>query len=333
MSDTHLWSQTYDRDLDDVFAIQDDIARQITAALEVKLLPQAMPDKGTENIEAYEYFFRGRSYFNRQGQKNLHQSVKMFEQAIERDPGFSRAWAALALARASFVLFFNGDSEELAAADAASRKAIELDPTIADGFTARIMVAGARSDYDEADAAFRKAVTLDPDNFEAHYHYGRHLIKRGDLQQAVTMFNKAREIDPYDFRAPILCMAILRDQDQQQALQAARDGIRNAEIHLEQHPDNARAYMLTAGALHLVGEEDRARLFIESALRIDADSEDTQYNAACFYARSGETDKALDCLERGMHDPDWIEHDADLDSLREHPRFKELLRQRRGNRP
>ena len=241
---------------------------------------------GTGNIEAYEYFFRGRSYYNRQGQKNIRKAIEMFERAIA------------------------------------------LDPDIADGHTARIMVAGAKSQYAEADAAFSKAVEIDPKNFEAYYQYGRHKVKRGDLQHALAMFERAHAIDPYDFQTPILVMGILRSQDERKALAAAREGVRAAQVHLEQHPDNARAYVLAAGALQYLGEHDKAKRFVETALRIGPESQDTQYNAACFFARAGEADKALDCLERGMHDPDWIENDSDLDAIRDHPRYRQLIEQR-----
>jgi len=329
-SDAHIWSQTYDRDLDDVFAIQDDIAKQIAAALQVKLVPQATPVHGTGNVEAYEYFFRGRSFFNTQGQNNIRQSIEEFRRATELDPAFSRAWAGMALSYAHLVLFFGGDDEVLQAADSASRKAIELDPTIADGHTARIMIAAAKGQFEEADTAFQKAVAIDPANFEAFYQYGRFKIKRGELREALAMFDRAREIDPYDFRAPILSVFLLRKDDPQKARETALVGIHNAELHLEQHPDSARAYILAAGALQYVGQYDKGKQFVESALRIDAASEDTQYNAACFYAQTGHIDEALDCLDKGMHDPEWIENDTDLEPLHGHPRYEELLRKRRS---
>ncbi len=235
----------------------------------------------------------------------------------------------MALSIAYIVMYFNGDSGLMATADAASRKAVELDPGIADGYTARIMVAGAKSQYDEAEAAFQKAVELDPSNFEAYYQYARYKFERGDREKAVQMFERARTINPYDFQTPLLMMTILRTEDKQKTLEVARDGVRAAEAHLEQHPDSSRAYILAAGALRLLAEEDKAVQFVESALRIDPESEDTHYNAACFYAVGGDTEKALEHLERGTQDLDWMENDTDLDSIRDHPRFLELLEKRR----
>ena len=331
-SDVHLWSEVYDRDLDDVFAIQEDIAQQIAAALQVKLLPDSLQTPGTDNVEAYEFFFRGRGLFNRQGQKNHRLAIRNFERATELDPEFSRAWAGLALAHAYFVFFFDGGDEDMAAADAASRKAIELDPELADGYIARIMIDGAQLRFEEAEAAFKKAVELDPDSFEAYYQYGRYLFKRGKLQETLAMYKRAHEIDPYDFQTPILSVAILRKFDEEKAMESARQGVRLAEVHLEQHPDNARAYVMAAGALQLLGETDKARQFLESAFRIDPESENTQYNAACFYAATGDKEKAMDCLERGLQDPDWIENDTDLNSLHDHPRYIALIeRLRAGN--
>jgi len=329
-SDKHIWSCIYDRYLDDVFAIQDEIAQQIAAALQVKLLPQVEPARITANVEAYEYFLRGRSFFNRLGGRNVQTSIDMFQRATRLDPEFSRAWAGLALSYAYWVMFFEGDRENLNAADAASGKAIALDPASAEGYAARIMIAAARSEDDEANAAYQKAIELDPDNFEAHYQYARYQFKRGNHQQALAMFDRARAIDPYDFQAPLLSLGILRNLDENKAREAALDGVKAAEAHLEQHPDNSRAYILAAGGLQYLGDMDRAKQFVESALRIDPESEDTQYNAACFYASVGETEKALDCLEKGMHDPDWIENDADMDSIRDHPRYVKLIRERRA---
>jgi len=332
--DNHVWSQTYDRDLDDIFAIQDDIARKIAQALRVTLAPQSLPAQGTADVEAYQHFLRGRSYFNMQGQKKIKSAIAEYQRATEIDPDFSRAWAGLALAYSYLVLFFGGGEEGLAAADAASQKAIALDPESADGYTARIMIAGAKAEHAEADAAFEKAVELDAESFEAYYQYGRYKIKRGDLPRALELFRRAWNIDPYDFRTPILCVWLYRDQgDEEKATEAAHTGIRNAEIHIEQNPDSARAYILAAGALRHIGEIDKGRQYIESALRIDPHSEDTHYNAACFYAQNGETERALDCLEKGMHDPEWIENDTDLISLRGHPRYEELMRKRRAALP
>jgi adenylate cyclase len=330
-SDTHLWSQTYDRDLDDIFAIQEDIARQIAEALQVKLLPRDLPVPATQSVEAYEYFLRGRSHFNRLGHRNLRRAIEMFGQATRIDPDFARAWAGLALAHAYCVILFRGGADDMRAADEASSRAIALAPGHSAAYTARIMVMAAASRYKEAEAAFDKAVELNPMDFEAHYQFARLKWKQGDLSKAMEHFERARAIDPADFQAPILSIALYRGRGEEaKAREAARQGARAVETHLEQHPDNPRAYILGAGAVLYLGDREKALQYVESALRIDPESEDTQYNAACFYANAGEHDKALDCLERGVHDPDWVDNDSDMDPLRDHPRFKALMKRIRS---
>ncbi|MEJ2273604.1 MAG: tetratricopeptide repeat protein [Woeseiaceae bacterium] len=327
-SDTHLWSQTYDRELDDVFAIQDDIARQIARVLQVRLLPDSLPSPTTDDVEAYAYFLRGRSFFNRLGYQNIRNSIEMFEKATITDPEFARAWAGLAAAHAYCVLLYGSGTADMHAAAEASGRAIALNPKLADGYVARIMVNAAGSQEKEAEAAFRKAVELDPDNFEAYYQFGRYMYKLGNFERVVELWERAREIDPDDFQVPALSTAVYKKLgDKDKLLQAAKDGARAAAMYVEQYPDNARAWILGANSFLDLGERDKAMKFAKAALQADPDSEDTQYNGACLYARAGEIEKALDCFERSLAfiDTEWMDNDADLDPLRGEPRFEALM--------
>lgn len=334
-SDTHLWSKTYDRELDDVFAIQDDIARQIAKVLQVKLLPDSLPSPTTDDLEAYEHFLRGRSFFNRLGYQNIRNAIDLFEKATIADPEFARAWAGLALGHAYCVLLYGAGADDMHAADEASSRAIALNPKLADGYVARIMVCAAGSRGKEAEAAFNRAVELDPDNFEAYYQFGRYMYKRGKLKRVMELWERAREIDPDDFQAPNVSIGVYEHLGEtDKALQAAKDGARASSRYVEQHPENARAWMLGASAFYHLGEGDKAMEFADAALQADPDSEDTLYNGACLYARAGEIEKALDCLERGaFHDIDWMDNDADLDPLRGEPRFQALMAKMRSNTP
>ena len=285
-------------------------------------------------MKAYEYFLRGRSFLHRLGYENVRSAIDMFEKATIADPEFARAWAGLALAHAYSVLLFRSGDADLQVADEASSRAIALNPNLADGYVARIVVCAAGSRGKEAEAAFRKAVELDPDNFEAYYHFGRYMFKQGQLERVIELWERAREIDPDDFQTPNISVGIY-DQlgDTDKALQAAKDGARAATRYLDQHPENARAWMLGANAFYHLGESDKAMQFAEAALRADPDSESTHYNGACFYARAGEIEKALDCLERSIKfiDTEWMDNDSDLDPLRDEPRFQALMARMRGN--
>jgi adenylate cyclase len=220
------------------------------------------------------------------------------------------------------------------AADEASSRAIALNPQLADGYVARIMVCAAGSRGKEAEAAFRKAVELDPDNFEAYYQFGRYMYKQGEFERVVELWERAREIDPDDFQTPNVSIGVYeRLGDRDKALQAAKDGARAASRYVEQHPENSRAWMLGATAFLHLGKRDKAMQFAEAALQADPDSESTNYNGACLYARAGEIEKALDCLEDAIafNDPDWMDNDSDLDPLRGEPRFQALMASIRGN--
>jgi adenylate cyclase len=327
-SDTHLWSRTYDRKLDDVFAIQDDIARQIAKVLQVKLLPDSLPSPTTDDVEAYAYFLRGRSFFNRLGYQNIRSAIELFEKATIADPEFARAWAGLALAHAYCVLLFSSGDADMHAADEASSRAIALNPKLADGYVARIIICAAASREKEAEAAFRRAIELDPDNFEAYYQFGRYMFKQGKFERVIELWERAREIDPDDFQTPNISIGVYEQLgDSDKMLQAAKDGARAASRYVEQHPENARAWMLGANAFLELGERDKAMQFAEAALQADPDSEDTNYNGACLYARAGEIEEALDCLERAIKfdDLEWMDNDSDLDPLRGEPRFQALM--------
>lgn len=329
-SDSHIWSQTYDRNLDDIFVIQDDIARQIAGALQIELMPQPISEATTDDVQAYDYYLRGRSNFSRLGKDNIRRAIRMFKQATHIDPDFAQAWAGLAMAHAYCVILFDSGAGDMLAAEEASNRAIELDPNLAESYAARIMVYAATSQFEDAENAFRRAVELDPANFDAYYQFGRLQFKRGKRAEAVSLFQRASDIDPTDYQSSNLSVPIYKDLgDDEKALAAARRGIKAAELHIKQQPGNARAYLLGAGSLMHLGERDKALRFAESAQRVDPDSEDTNYNAACFYANAGELEKALDCLDKGLHDPDWMDNDVDLNPLRDHPRFKKMMKRLR----
>jgi TolB-like protein/tetratricopeptide (TPR) repeat protein len=329
----HLWSDRYDRGLQDVFAIQDEIATRITEALELRLTRRdrdALQVKATGQIQAYDYYLRGRQLVNQFGKRRIGYSIEMFNKAIEIDPNYAPAHAGLTLANAMMYMFFDPDPKFCAAAERASARAIELDPESADAHTTRGISELMAKHFDAAEQAFDRALALNPKSFEASYYCARGCVSRGQFERAVAMFEKAAEIRPEDYQALLLAMQVYRTLGRLDAERSAAErGLERARRTLELNPGDVRALYL-GGTAHLrLGRRREAFEWAERALALEPDEPSVLYNVACVLALAGETDRSMDLLERavlpGMANRIWIEHDSDVDSLREHPRFKAFM--------
>ena len=332
----HLWSHSYDRKLEHIFEIQDDIATRVADALEVTL--QVGPTAEcctTDDVQAYDYYLRGMHYFHRWGLRNVRFSIDMFRKAVEVDPGYARAWAALADSYAMICMYWDASEENLEAADRASMQALDLLPGLAEAHVSRGLYYFANRNNREAIAEFETALSLDPDLFEASYFYARVRFQRSELEKAAKLFEQAERVRPDDFQAPTLLRQVYRSLGrEEEALAAARRALKRAEEHLELNPDDTRALNLGCASLIEAGDKKRAMEWAERSLAIDGDNPDTLYNLACSYALMGEPDRALECLERanlhGMSIAEWAENDSDLVSLHDEPRFQELMRSLKG---
>jgi len=327
----HLWSNSYDRKLEHMFDIQDEIATRVAEALEVTLQSASADDRyTTSDVQAYDYYLQGMHYFHRWGLRNVHFSIEMFTKAAEIDPEYARAWAALADSYSMTCMYWNDSEENLSSAGAASIKALELSPGLAESHVSRGLYYFVHRENREAIAEFETAQRLNPELFEAHYFYARVRFQRGELIQAAELFEKAECIRPEDFQSPIFLRQIYRSLGREEEAQAAaRRGLQRAEQHLELYPDDTRALNLGCAGLIEVGDKEKALRWAELSLAIDGDNPDTLYNLACSYALMGEPNRALDCLERaglrGATIAEWAENDSDLASLHEDPRFHNLM--------
>ncbi|HEU5171015.1 MAG TPA: protein kinase [Gemmatimonadales bacterium] len=329
----HLWSERYDREIADVFAIQDDIAQSIVQALRLVLTDQeqrAIRNTPRVDVEAYEYFLRGRQLFHQFRRKSLEFAGDMFAQAIAINPGFARAYAGLADCHCFLYEKHDPSEEHLERADAASRKALELDPASAEAHAARGHALSLRGRFGEARVAFEAALRIAPKLFEAHYFFGRACFLQGLREEAARHFEDAARVRPEDFQSRNLLASVLQGLDRDEDAKAARrEALQVIERHLELYPDDARALYMGANSLVLLGEAARAIEWTERALALDPEDTSILYNVACVYALGGDADRALDCLEQtarlGMRNRAWIENDSDLDSLRGQPRFQALL--------
>ena len=327
----HLWSHSYDRKLEHIFEIQDDIATQVAEALEVTL--KIGPNKEcctTSDVHAYDYYLQGMHYFQRWGLRNVRFSIDMFAKAVEIDPNYARAWAALADSNAMIFLYWETSDDYLSAADTASIRALELLPGLAESHVSRGLYYFANGQNREAIAEFETALRLDPELFDAYYFYARVRFQRGELEQAAELFETAERIHPDDFQAPTFLRQIYRSLGREEdAKAAAHHALTRAKQQLELYPDDTRALNLGCAALIEHGDKAQAMQWADRSLAIDGDNPDTLYNIACSYALMGEPGRALDCLERanlkGMSIAGWAENDSDLDSLHGHPRFQALM--------
>jgi adenylate cyclase len=330
----HVWADRYDRDLTDIFAIQDDITRTIVDQLKVKLLPQEKKAVGqvpTENVEAYTYYLRGRQFLHRHTKSYYLLGKRMFAKAIELDPLYARAYAGIADCDSFLFLHYNMDipPERILATSA---KALEFDADLAEAHASRGMALSVVHRYPEAVEEFEKAIALEPNSFEAAYLYARASFSHGDLEQAAKLLERAADVKPDDYQSPLLLLPIYRTLGRdKELLETARTGIKRAEQELARHPEDPRPAYLGAGGLVALGDVDRAKEWASRALAIDPDDTLTQYNVACYYAQLGEIEQALSLLERllpqaNRETVEWLKHDSDLDPIRSHPRYQNVLK-------
>ena len=328
-----LWSERYDREMEDIFAIQDDISQAIVKALRVILTEdekKAIEKTRNVNVEAYDYYLRGRQSIHQLSRKSLETARKMFRRAIEIDPDYALAHAGLA--DCSSLLYMKVDAREsnLIQGDSASQKALELDPDLAEAHVARGLAVSLRKQFDEAEREFETAMRLDPKLFEAAYYFARARMSQGRFADAAKLFERACALRPEDYQAPgFLAQAYASLEMPVESEAAYRRQTRLVEERLDLIPDDARACVLGSAALASLGEVDRSAALAKRALAIDPDDPMLLYNVACAYAQLHKTNDALDCLEsavdKGYGHKEWIEHDSDFASIRDTPRFKAIL--------
>jgi adenylate cyclase len=325
-TDSHLWSETYDRQLDDIFVIQDDIARRILDALKLKLGAEQSEYPTTNDSQAYEYFLRGRGYASSKGNKDQDLAIKLFQEAVALDPKFVRAWIKLAQSSASYFMYGNGGEHCQKIAAEAAEKAIELAPNYAESHMASGYAHLASKQYASAEAEFFEAIERDPKLSIAYHYLARSAYHQGQLEKALKYFNKSVDLNHDDYESAILAMPIYEKlHDEDNALRLAKIAVDRVKRYLKDYPNNHRAYYLGVGGLVKLGEIELAKKWAERAYQIAPDDVATRYNLACFHARNGDTEKALDFLENSISSRSWIENDPDLEPLHGHPRFQAVL--------
>lgn len=325
-TDSHLWSETYDRELDDIFAIQDDIASQILEAMKCQLGSDDLVDATTDNPTAYQYFLRSRGYAISGSKRDVELSIDMLQKAVDTDPDFLRAWVYLAEQCAINANFFSKDEIWCRIADEAADKATELAPDQAESHLARGYAHATSERFAESEQELRKALELDPALGIAWHHLARAQQHQGKFNEAIASYENATEFDPDDYVSPLLCTTMyFAADDMDGAKRMAKTGVERAERILEDYPDNQRAYYLGAGGLLILGDNDKAMKWAEHALKLNPNDPATRYNSACFFAKFEEShERAIDLLASSVISRTWVKNDPDLDPLRKYPRFHEI---------
>jgi len=329
----HLWSCRYDRDFEDVFAIEEEIAQNVADALKLVLTEQerqAITRVPPSDVRAYDYYLRGRQFMHEARKKSLQFALEMFTRALEIDSDYALAYASVAECCSLLHMFYPGGEEVLERADSASVKALKLDPDLAEAHAARGFVLFQLKDLDAAVQEFERAIELDVKQFEARYFYARACFQQGEFAKAARLFATAAEVrEDYQARFFAAQSYAALGQDAE-ASQAYRLALRAAEQHLELNPDDPRAATMCAVSYCRLGEQERGLEWAERALAVDAEDAGVRYNVACLYSLEGQTERAIECLEEavrcGFGNREWFERDPDLESLRGHPRFQALLR-------
>jgi non-specific serine/threonine protein kinase len=333
-----IWAERYDRQMEDIFAIQDEIAENIARELRVRLTEQekrAIGKAPTTNVEAYDYYLKGRQFIHQFRRKGFEFARQMFERAIEVDPEFARAYAGISDCCALLYRYWDSSDDNLERADGASRKALELDPDLAEAHVSRGVAISLWRKHEEAQEEFQIAMRLDPKLFEAYYFCARSFYAQGKLAEAIHWFQEASRIRADDYQAPILLASVYSAlKRKEEALATYRKSLRIIQKHLEMHPDDARAVYFGSMSLCELGEPARGMEWAEKALAMDPEEPQVLYNVACVYAKFGEPDKSIDCIEQaiahGWGQKEWMENDPDLANLRDKPRFQSLMRSSRG---
>ena len=333
----HLWSERFDRELEDVFAIQDEIAENVASALEVVLSDEekrALQKVPTQHLQAYDFYLRGRQFFYQFRKKSLEFACDMFRKAIEVDPEYALAHAGVADCCSFLYVYWGSNQEDLRQAEAASQRALELDPESAEAHAARGLAVSLSKRYDESEREFREAIRLNPNLFEPYYFDARAQFQKGEFERAVRLFERAGQVRD-DYQAHFFAAqsyAALRRMGE--ARVTYRKALAAVKRHLDLNPDDARAVTMGAVCLCRLGEKQEGLDWGQRAVAIDPEDAGVSYNVACLFALENEPEEAIRYLEEavrgGFWHREWAEQDPDLDSLRDHPKYKAILQAQGG---
>jgi len=325
-----VWSERYDRQMDDVFAIQEEIARSIAQALRITLSPQeekVMARKPTENAQAYDFYLRGRNYTRRE---NLDYALQMFEQAIRLDPNFALAHAGIATVCGLVFELRDQSPRWLEKGQAACDRATALAPDLAEVNASRARMFYAQKKWEEAYLSALRAIERKQDCEGAWNVLGRALFASDRWEEAAAFANRAIEANGDDYNVYIPYANAFRGLGRlEEAARVDALMVRALRQQLEISPEDVRARILLTARLAQVGESEEAIRHLETAVALRPNDGNTLYNAACTYGLLGRKAEALDTFKKavaaGYRNMEWAKRDSDLLILRDHPEFVQIV--------
>src|SRR5687767_1454069 len=299
-----IWGDTYKGKLDDIFEIQEQVAKQIVEALRLKLSlteKLSLTKRQTDNVQAYDLYLRGQDYLYRLTKRSVEYAIQLFERAIELDPRYAAAYAACSGAYGQMYQYFSRQEEYRDKAQELSFKALMYDSNLPEAYAAMGLSYFIWGKFDEAEASGRKAIELDPDNFIAYWTLGRIHCSTGHFEEAVALFRRVIEIKPSFYVAHLDERQALHNLGRKEEADAAL--ARTMEIlpnYLLQNPDDARAKLFYAMSLLDVGRRDEAVAEADAAFEMAPTDSLMLYNLACFYSRLGEKPRAIATLRKAV---------------------------------
>ncbi|HSC46333.1 MAG TPA: protein kinase [Candidatus Acidoferrum sp.] len=326
-----VWAERYDRHMEDVFAIQEEISRSIAKALEITLSPQeekVIARKSTVNPQAYDFYLRGRNYLR---QRQFEYALAMYDEAIKQDPNFALAYAGIAHVWGGMHEFRSPHPENVQKGLAACAKAEWLAPDLPDVLSARARIEFAQQHYDAAISLASRAVAQQPECEGAHDVLGRAYFSAGRYEEAAALADNALEIVSNDYNALVPLINSMekvgRVADAERLRRREQEVLEN---QLQRYPDDVRARILLAADRAASGDSEAALMHVKIAVAMRPGDANVLYNAACAYGLMGMKVDALDTFRRavqaGYTNLDWCTKDPDLQIIYNEPEFQELIR-------
>ena len=330
----HLWTEQYDRELKDIFAIQEEIAQSIAQALKVKLSDsekRAIEKTSTRSIEAYDFYLRGRQFFYRHKRKYMQHAIDLFSRAIEQDASYARAYAGRADCHSFLYWYFGGSAADLQRAEKDSETALRLNSKMSEAHAARGLALSLSSKFEEAEREFEAAIEQNSELFETYYFYARACFVQGKYEQAKDLYIEASRVNPSDFQSPALLAFLYKTMGQEEKMEPVlHEALDKVERHLALNPDDSRAIYLGADVLIRLGERQRAMEWVKRLAATERDEPHFLYGIACLYSLIGKAEEAVFYLSKsvefGFTHRQYLEKDSDFDPIREHPSYKALIK-------